>query len=733
MERVEQGRVLFRFWIFSFLLVHTCHALGLDSMSGSASVFDSGAGLVYAATEDAVLSDKDVGAEGFSSGEPRIEQNSKRAEGLGGNWRPEKSRRGIVSVVDFGAKPGDLGDDLDAFTQATEALQPWQTLYIPPGEYRLSGKWVIKNKYRVKIESDGVIKPLPPYSDYLVEFDNDVADPMAKAIGQQVVVRGLTVDGEWRARGVKIARVWDSSFENLHIWRPYGHGINTPMLQEVSFYKPVIFMGKPRMTRVEGGDKNIVEVAQQWDQRRSYRGGEYVKTAAQEYSPNKSYVINELVRYQDSLYRSLREDNVNVVPLGSPLVWERVSAGYYQALQRAGNTNRNPEDMSVDYTTRSTNEKEHYWRPVYPDEAAWEMVGTGSNATIDNVKVWNFVSRSNAQSTVLRIDNTHYSLPPSQIEFFATQVHGITKQYIAAFNADIQMTGIKQYGGRIEPPMGVELIRVSTATGFKYIGGQVRTANLEGAKGIVFGGLGRSGSAARVFLAATSVNGEGANSIGISLMPSVRVHKVSQWNEVGLEIQMNGDISIEKADPAGMTMLMQSGVAVVPPDVEVYDVKFSKPMAFSPKVFVTPRQGVVAIPIEFCESDKSGLIRVTVRSHGFKTGDSVQISGVAGMVEANRKWDVDIIDADTLLLRDSSSVRKYKSGGMVRKLGLETRGGAEMQWSVGEITRSGFRLHLEREKKWAEKQFSGSKHQPAATDGMSVERYFDWKAEVVSP
>lgn len=456
-----------------------------------------------------------------------------------------------LSVKDFGAMGDDKTDDLAAFQKAVAALQPWQTLYIPSGEYRLSGSWLIKNKYRVKIECNGVIKPLHPYSGYLVEFNNDEGDPLATAIGQQLVVRGLTVDGEWTARGVKISHVWDSSFENLHIWRPFGHGLNTPMLQEVSFYKPVIFMGKPRQSRIEGGEEEITAVAEEWQPNKTYHEGDYVRTAASVYKEGRTYQINEIVRQGKTLYRSLKRGNHSQLPATTPDWWEPIESSYFRATFLPGNINRNPEDRRHDYTTRSLEDSAQFWKPVYADEAAWEMVGIGRGATIDNVKVWNFISRSNANETILRMDNTENSFPVSQVEFHAAQIHAITKQYMRAFNGN--QSKVTAYGGSIKQLKHPVLIHAASTTGFKVIGGQLRTANLDQAKGFVAGNNGKSGNAARTFIVGASINGEGKQSVGLSVMPSVRVFKPGQWNEAAFELSMNGAGSMGRSDPERLT------------------------------------------------------------------------------------------------------------------------------------------------------------------------------------
>ena len=495
---------------------------------------------------------------------------------------------GKISVIDFGAKGDDKTDDLAAFERATAALQPWQTLYVPPGAYRLSGKWLIKNKYRVKIECDGVIKPKPPYSDYLVEFNNDENDPISKSMGQQIVVRGLTVDGEWKSRGIKISHAWDSSFENIHVWRPYGHGLYTPMLQEVSFYKPVIFMGKPRKVKADTAASDIYDVAQDWNASVTHSKGEYVRTPSTAFDVRARYRKGDIVNSGGFLYRAIRKDDSGKLPSLNADNWERVSHAFYVATGLAGNKNKNPEDGKVDYTTRARKEGSKYWIPVYADEAAWEMVGDGPKSTIDNVKVWNFISRSNAQNTIVRIDNPQYTLPVSQVEFHAAQLHAITKQYISAFNSDNRLIRQGAYNSRVmEPPMAT-LVHAASTTGLKFIGGQLRTANMSWAKGLVVGGFGVSGNAARTFLSSVSINGDGDYGVGISVMPSVETYGGNNWLESNLEMHMGGLNSAEKVDLHGKTQTMQSGTVVIPKGATYHTVHFDPPLMGVPTVNLTP-------------------------------------------------------------------------------------------------------------------------------------------------
>lgn len=59
----------------------------------------------------------------------------------------------------------------------------------------------------------------------------------------------------------------------------------------------------------------------------------------------------------------------------------------------------------------------------------------------------------------------------------------------------------------------------------------------------------------------------------------------------------------------------------------------------------------------------SGLIRMTVTSHGFSTGDSVAIYQVTGTTEANGQWIITNIDANHFDLQGSTFTNAYIGGG----------------------------------------------------------------------
>jgi hypothetical protein len=59
----------------------------------------------------------------------------------------------------------------------------------------------------------------------------------------------------------------------------------------------------------------------------------------------------------------------------------------------------------------------------------------------------------------------------------------------------------------------------------------------------------------------------------------------------------------------------------------------------------------------------SGLIRLTITSHGWQTGDDVFVAGVGGVTAANGDWGITRIDANTVDLQGSTFGGAYTSGG----------------------------------------------------------------------
>ncbi len=428
----------------------------------------------------------------------------------------------LINVKDFGAKGDNYSDDINAFEEAVASLKEWGTLYIPPGEYRLSKTLIIKNKKRVNIISEGVIKPHGNFDDYLIEITNEERDSLIPSMGSQLSIRGLKFDCEWKSRGVRLHKIYDSNIIDLEIWRPYGTGISTTMLQEVSFIKPVIFAARPRYN-----DK-YKRNAEEWDSRKFYKKGDIIKKTFNKEGFNKSlgiwkesvkYQKGDIIFYGEYPYRAIKE-SIGQKPSDSIIYWEKISIQYFMAIKE--NINEDPWDSIRNYTTRGGPPKNSSWKPIFIDEPAWSLVGEGEKNTIDNVKVWNFISRSNATPVVLRIDNVE-NIPPLKIEFYAPQFHAITKAYVEAFNNG-------NYGWKISQDDEVlqngRLIEIISVSGLRIIGGQIQLGNIDKMKGIVFGVPGKGANISNIIFIGTHLESTGRRQAIISIQESVVRGKV---------------------------------------------------------------------------------------------------------------------------------------------------------------------------------------------------------------
>jgi hypothetical protein len=72
---------------------------------------------------------------------------------------------------------------------------------------------------------------------------------------------------------------------------------------------------------------------------------------------------------------------------------------------------------------------------------------------------------------------------------------------------------------------------------------------------------------------------------------------------------------------------------------------------------------LVLEPVSNAVSGTGGQIQLTVTAHGFANGATVFVQQVGGTVEANGQWIVTVIDANNILLRGSTFVNAYTSGG----------------------------------------------------------------------
>jgi hypothetical protein len=536
------------------------------------------------------------------------------------------ARTDTVNVKDYGALGDDQTDDIAAFEAAVNALQEWQTLYIPQGQYRLSRKLVIRNKHRTNIVGEGVIKPFGQYDDFLIQITNDAQDPIVPSMGLQINIRGLKLDCEWKSRGIEISKIYDSTVQDLEVWRPYGTGISTPMLQEVTFIKPLIVGARPRfnMELLRAPEWNRTQTYQAGSVvRRSHRVGHRGQSSEGTWSADTWYAVEDIVVHNGHSYRCLKANrNRSPADLENADYWERIPPQYFVATGLGGNRDRDPWDHQIDNTARQARAGvSRFWIPVFPDEAAWAMVGTGKANTIDNVKIWNFISRSNATPVVLRIDNTEH-LPPQKIELYAPQLHAITKQYIAAFNRG-------KYSWTIDDKEEVlnngRLIEVLSSGSLKIFGGQLRVANVDYMKGMLIGTPGKTGHNARMVLVGTSLEGAGNGQVLMSLQRSSKFY--GRFYAVANSPILRGRGSRYRNDPSNETRKHQ-GSAIVFRGTSSVDVRFpDSPTMSLPTVHVVPKSELRGLTYHVTNISNNGF---TLNVAGLYAGP-IQKANFGGM------------------------------------------------------------------------------------------------------
>lgn len=558
------------------------------------------------------------------------------------NWAPASA---MPSPKDYGAWGDGIADDLAAFTAWAAAMVPWGAYEVTPGTYALSGTAVIKNRYRSKIFFRGVLVPRGSFSDYLVHFDNDAGDPLVLSMGQQALVQGLTLDCQWKSRGVKIEKAYNSAFDDMTIWRPFGTGIYTPMVQEVSMKRPQILYGKPRIDAT-------VQAAGAYNGATTYSAGTIVQRTFPVWNVGTAYAAGAFVQAGGFLHRALlASTGVDPALAANAATWERIPEEYFQSMGLAGNTGRDPLG-ATDYTTRAVTTGDRHWRPRYLDEAAWEIVGNGPSVTIDNLKVSDFVCRACAHNTILRVDNPENSTRPTLIEFSNPQFHAISQAYIAAFNADAP--SVAAYGGTITPPQQGKLVHLVSASQFRLRGGQMQCGDLAWCKALICGTLGISGNAASTTIDSMSINGTagGTAQVGISILPSVETVG-AKWAQSGVIITMSGTYSADKVDPGGETEFLQTGNVLLLGGQTSVAVTFPRPFAAIPSVDVLPKGPLGGLNWHATNISTTGF---TLTVDGDFTGPlQATAFTAAGPANQTGTYTHNLIQADTYKLYGASA------------------------------------------------------------------------------
>jgi len=403
----------------------------------------------------------------------------------------------IVNVLDHGADPDGNLDSYAAFVRAHNALQPGQKFWAPPGRYAMSEKLVF-SKRQVTIDVQGAIFPAEDFDDFLIDFNQDGADPEYRNLAYMLDVQRLEIDGLLQSRGVRFDQLYNSAPQNVRVYNAYGTAVAIDNSMEDSWLGLNICNGLRREAAWIGS-------ATAWTSVATYSVGDRVYMDYGAWGAGTTYSVNGFCTYGGRSYRSLFSSNTNHQPDTSPVWWQPVPVEYFECM--IANLNKDPHSTS-NYTTNSGVVGDRIWKQVYGDEAALEVVNTYGDEVVDNQKFIAPMFRNNDHKTLVRIDNLANSRRVVNIEFYGPQFHQIIDAYLSAFPGT----------GQIAQDYSV-ITQVGHATRCKWFGGTTRSAENEFVTHFQLGMKNPNKLNNRNIISGMDISGEGQGNYGVSIMP----------------------------------------------------------------------------------------------------------------------------------------------------------------------------------------------------------------------
>ena len=436
-----------------------------------------------------------------------------------------------VSVKDFGAAGDDVTDDLAAFNAALAALPIGGTLYIPSGNYRVSGSIVINQKFRTDIKCAGTIKPHGSFDGYLMTIANTSGDPIAASMGLQMDTCDLTFDCEWQCRGVSIDGIYDSAFNNLTVWRAYGTSVWISRIQEAAFYSLRVMNSIKRVT--PGTVSNYAAGT-------AYSEGSLVKVARATYNPATTYDIGDFTTYGGKIYRCILNNQTGNQPdLNASIGWEFYPQLWYKrTANQPGASGFSPQNTTTNYLTTSGTTNDKIWEVVFPEEPALLNYVDEESKTHDNCKFFGLIVRSCENSTLV-MNSSIKSAGIIKSSFFGSQVHLMTRVYADAHNAQFPSTPVT-----VNPQVLMWFLNCVKPA---LIDGNFQTGNEFGVHAVMAGHEGADGSLKCTNLNITAACVEetlaGSKNVGLSVGSSI-----SSGNDINDQNNQSYDVATGRFD-----------------------------------------------------------------------------------------------------------------------------------------------------------------------------------------
>lgn len=245
-----------------------------------------------------------------------------------------------------------------------------------------------------------------------------------------------------------------------------------------------------------------------WDGVTAYTPGQYVKRDYPAYVGGTTYAAHNFVSYSGYAYRSIVSGNVGHQPDISPTFWQEVPFEFFLCM--IANTNKDPHDPAI-YTTNSAVLGDRYWKQVYDQEAAIELIDRQTFGTVDGQYFYGLTMRQNDHRTLIRMDNDASSGVASLCRFIGGQIHSITSDELAAMP-----------GGPQGPADHSQLIQIGRAIDCTFEHMHIRSGvGNEKVTLVQLGWKNPAKTAARIKFDTCNFSAAGNNIWGVTQFPSV--------------------------------------------------------------------------------------------------------------------------------------------------------------------------------------------------------------------
>lgn len=411
----------------------------------------------------------------------------------------------VINVLDYGADGTDEAfDNLAAFQEAAAATPINGVFRIPPGTYALSDTFVF-SQYRCVIQCDGLIVPHASNTggDFLISFKGTGTDPLIPAMSLCLQIDRLHIDGRYRNRGVRFEKWYNASTNGVRVWREYGTAVALTDVQECSWHGLVI-SGGIRRTADWAGSETDYDIAA------SYVVGDIVRPVYPEWDIATAYTALSLVQEDGLLYRAIFP-STGVLPSPNYSFWQRIPHEYFECM--IPSVGKDPND-AANYTTNSPNIGDHYWKQIYREEAALELVNSTGVEIVDNQWFFGINMRCNSHKVQIRMDNLVNARKIVNIAFFGGMIHGPFEAYIAAVNAPPQNAGMTPMNDSV-------MIEFGRTQDCKFIDVEVRSGDSERNTMVQWGAINPAKTVQDNQVIYCDFSGEGDGQYGQCVMPGV--------------------------------------------------------------------------------------------------------------------------------------------------------------------------------------------------------------------